>query len=240
MKPRLLATAFLFCFFNSLTAQNIDTTLSAYAKNYSPEKMYLQYDKSSYVPGETIWFKDYLVKGMFPDDDSKTVYVDWIGEKGNILFHSVCAVENASAFGQFEIPSDYTGHFIHVKAYTKWMLNFDSAFLYNHDLKILSDENKGSKIKLIPELNFFPEGGDAVAGMTNKIAFKANDQFGRPIFIKGIIKDNNGSFIDSLKVIHDGMGYFFIFPQPGQTFSASWEDHNGNSYVSQVPAIKAA
>jgi hypothetical protein len=203
--------------------------------------MYLQYDKSSYVPGETIWFKDYLVKGMFPDDDSKTVYVDWIGEKGNILLHSVCAVENASAFGQFEIPSDYTGHFIHVKAYTKWMLNFESAFLYNHDLKILSDEkSQESKIKLIPELNFFPEGGDAVAGMTNKIAFKANDQFGRPIFIKGIIKDNNGSFIDSLKVIHDGMGYFFIFPQPGQTFSASWEDENGNSYMSQLPAIKTS
>lgn len=240
MKPLLYATAFVFYFLNTVTAQNIDTTLSRYAKNYSPEKMYLQYDKSSYAPGETVWFKDYLMKGMFPDDESKTVYIDWIGEEGNIFLHSVCAVENASTFGQFQIPLNYAGHFIHVKAYTKWMLNFDSAFLYNHDLKILSDENKGSKIKLIPELHFFPEGGDAISGMTNKIVFKVNDQFGRPISIKGIIKDNNDSFIDSLNVIHDGMGYFFIFPQQGQTFSASWEDENGNSYVSQLPAIKAS
>lgn len=240
MKPLLYATAFVFCFLNTVTAQNIDTTLSRYAKNYSLEKMYLQYDKSSYAPGETVWFKDYLMKGMFPDDESKTVYIDWIGEKGNILLHSVCAVENASTFGQFQIPLNFTGHFIHVKAYTKWMLNFESAFLYNHDLKILSDENQNSKIKLIPELHFFPEGGDAIAGMTNKIAFKANDQFGRPISIKGIIKDNNGSFIDSLKVIHDGMGYFFIFPQQGQTFSASWEDENGNTYMSQLPEIKTS
>lgn len=240
MKPLFYATAFLFCFLNA-TAQNIDTTLAVYAKDYGQEKMYLQYDKSSYAPGETIWFKDYIMKGMFPDDDSKTVYVDWIGEKGNILLHSVCAVENASTFGQFEIPLNYKGHFIHVKAYTKWMLNFDSDFLYNHDLKILSDEKSpDSKIKLIPELNFFPEGGDAIAGMTNKIAFKANDQYGRPITIKGVIKNNTGAFIDSLKIIHDGMGYFFIFPQQGQTFTASWEDENGTPYTSQLPEIKTS
>ncbi|MEO8823168.1 MAG: hypothetical protein ABI366_06295 [Ginsengibacter sp.] len=240
MKYLLNAAAFLFVFLNS-SAQNIDSTLAIYARDYGQEKMYLQYDKTSYAPGETIWFKDYIMKGMFPDDESKTVYVDWIGEKGNVLLHSVCAVENASTFGQFEIPSNYKGHLIHVKAYTKWMLNFESAFLYNHDLRILSDEkNSNSKIKLIPELNFFPEGGDAIAGMTNKIAFKANDQYGRPINIKGVIKDNTGSFIDSLKIIHDGMGYFFIFPQQGQTFAASWEDENGNSYISQLPEIKSA
>ena len=66
MKPLLYATAFVFCFLNTVTAQNIDTTLSRYAKNYSPEKMYLQYDKSSYASGETVWFKDYLMKGMLP------------------------------------------------------------------------------------------------------------------------------------------------------------------------------
>ena len=240
MKPLIYAAACFFCFLNA-SAQNIDSTLAIYAKKYGQEKMYLQYDKSSYAPGETIWFKDYIMKGMFPADDSKTVYVDWIGENGNILLHSVCAVENASTYGQFVIPSNYKGHFIHVKSYTKWMLNFESDFLYNHDLKILSNEkNPGSKIKLVPELNFFPEGGDAIAGMTNKIAFKANDQYGRPVTITGIIKDNSGTFIDSLKTIHDGMGYFFIFPKPGQTFTVSWEDENGNTLVSSLPVIKTS
>lgn len=238
MKYLLNAVAFLFVFLHT-SAQNIDSTLAIYSRDYGQEKMYLQYDKSSYAPGETIWFKDYIMKGMFPEDGSKTVYIDWIGENGNILLHSVCAVENASTSGQFEIPLNYKGHFIHVKAYTKWMLNFESVFLYTHDLMILSDEKKSnSKIQLLPELNFFPEGGDAIAGMTNKIAFKANDQYGRPINIKGVIKDNTGSFIDSLKIIHDGMGYFFIFPQQGQNFTAAWEDENGKSYISQLPEIK--
>jgi hypothetical protein len=159
MKQLIYGGISLLCFLNA-GAQNIDSTLAIYAKDYGQEKMYLQYDKSSYAPGETVWFKDYLLKGIFPDDESKTVYIDWIGENGNILLHSVCAVENASTFGQFEIPVNYTGQFIHVRAYTKWMLNFDTSFLYNHDLKILADEKKSSaKRKLITELHFFPEGG---------------------------------------------------------------------------------
>ncbi len=150
MKQLAYGAVLFFSILNA-TAQNIDSTLSKYAKDYGQQKMYLQYDKSSYAPGETVWFKDYLMKGMFPDDESKTVYIDWIGENGNILLHSVCAVENASTFGQFEIPANYPGQFIHVKAYTKWMLNFDTSFLYNHDLKILSDQkNRNSKNQYYP------------------------------------------------------------------------------------------
>lgn len=235
MKCLIYVTAFIFCFLDT-SAQNIEATLATYAKDYGQEKMYLHFDKSGYVAGETIWFKLYLMKAMLPDDESKTVYVDWIGEDGNILLHSVCAVQNASTFGQFEIPVNYTGRFIHVKAYTRWMLNFDSKFLYNHDLNILSGE-KEPHATLIPELNFFPEGGDAIAGVMNKIAFKSNDQYGRPVSIRGVIKDDTGAVIDSLKILHDGMGYFFIFPQPGQSFSALWEDESGNSYITKLPTI---
>jgi hypothetical protein len=237
MKYLIYGTAFVFCFLH-VTAQNIETTLDTYAKDYGQERMYLHYDKSAYVPGETIWFKDYLMKGMFPDDESKTAYVDWIGENGDILSHSVWPVENAAAFGQFEIPASYAGRFIHVKAYTGWMLNFNSAFLYDHDLKILSGQ-KGPQSTVIPELNFFPEGGDAIAGVMNKIAFKANDQYGRPVTIKGVIKDDKGAVIDSLRAQHDGMGYCLIYPSPGDSFSALWEDESGNPHITALPTIKA-
>ena len=236
MKYVVQVIACIFCFLDT-SAQNMEATLATYARDYSEEKVYLHYDKSAYVPGETIWFKVYLMNEILPGNESKTIYVDWIGEDGDILSHSLWTVENASAFGQFEIPANYTGRFIHVKAYTKWMLNFNSVFLYNHDIRILSDK-KGPQAKLIPELNFFPEGGDAIAGVANKIAFKANDQYGRPVAIRGVIKNDTGATIDSLNTQHDGMGYFFISPQPGQSFSAFWEDEHGNSHITELPAIK--
>ena len=222
------------------SAQNINSTLVNYATNYGQERIYLNYDKSTYGAGETIWYKAYLMKAINPADDSKTLYVDWTDDSGNLILHSLGPIIDATAFGQFDIPQNYTGKFIHLKAYTKWMLNFDSSFLYNKDIRILSDSIKQTHTKatIIPEVNFFPEGGDAVAGITNKIAFKANDQYGRPVNIKGVIKDNKGGDIAKLTVIHDGMGYFFIMPKEGQTFNAEWTDETGKSHTTQLPAIK--
>ena len=119
------------------------------------------------------------------------------------------------------------------------MLNFDSSFLYNKDIRILSKSAAGSfKNTVIPSLQFFPEGGDAIEGVSNKIAFQANDQWGRPEKIKGIVENNHGEKVDSLRILHDGMGFFFIFPKPGESFTAKWKDEKGTEHVSELPSIK--
>jgi hypothetical protein len=235
----LVVLAFLFS--SPLTfAQNIDTTIEKYATEYGQERPYLHYDKSNYAAGETVWYKVYLMSGIFPADDSKTFYIDWTDDKGKLLLHSLMPVVYATASGQFDIPPTYTGKFIHVKAYTKWMLNFDSSFLYNKDIRILSKTPPitSQKNNLIPSIQFFPEGGDAIEGVTNKIAFKANDQWGRPVKIKGIIVDNHGLKVDSLHTIHDGMGYFYTFPKGGETFTAKWKDEKGTEHVTALPVAK--
>ena len=213
---RYSITVCLFVFFVfQAGAQIIDSTIAVYADQYGQERTYLHYDKSTYAPGETIWFKAYLMSGIFAADASKTFYIDWTDDNGSLLLHSIDPIVDATSNGQFDIPPGYTGKFIHVKAYTKWMLNFDSSFLYNKDIRILSKTTSSPSAKntILSTLQFFPEGGDAIAGIINKIAFKANDQWGRPLKIKGVIQDKEGVVIDSLHVIHDGMGYFFLLPQ---------------------------
>ena len=239
MKRIILSVSIIIFSCLHLTAQDLDSTITTYADKYAQERTYLHYDKSTYAPGETIWFKAYMMKSIYPADDSKTFYVDWTDDKGNLLFHGVTPVVDATTNGQFDIPANYTGSFIHVRAYTKWMLNFDTAFLYNKDIRILL-KNPASQAKntIVPTLEFFPEGGDAIAGLNNKIAFKANDQWGRPVKIKGIVQNNTGTTIDSLRVMHDGMGYFFITPKSGETFTAKWKDEKGADHITSLPAIK--
>jgi hypothetical protein len=240
-KMRQIVPAFIFLFYSLNTAaQNIDSTIEKYGNVYAQERAYLHYDKSTYAAGETIWYKVYLMNGIFPADESKTMYVDWTDDRGNLLSHSMIPIIYATAAGQFDIPAAYSSKFIHVKAYTKWMLNFDSSFLYNNDIRILSKTalNNAQKVAVIPSLQFFPEGGDAIAGIENKIAFKANDQWGKPVKIKGIVQDNHGGFIDSLHTIHDGMGYFFVIPKPGQSFTAKWKDAKGVEHTSVLPPVK--
>jgi hypothetical protein len=241
MKRIIAATCFLLLSFLGAQAQNIDAAIARYANEFGQERMYLHFDKSSYAPGETVWFKAYLMKAIFPSDESKTIYVDWTDDKGNLLLHGVSPVQDAITFGQFDLPQNYQGKFIHVKAYTKWMLNFDSSFLYNKDIRILQNtKGPATKFQLIPEIAFFPEGGDVITGVVNKIAFKANDQFGRPIKIKGIIQNGKKELVDSLRIIHDGMGFFFLNPKPNESFSAKWKDEKGVEHVTQLPDTKTS
>ena len=238
MKRIILVIIFLFSLLH-INAQNVDSTIEKYANEYGQAKAYLHFDKSTYAAGETIWYKAYIMNGIYPSDESKTFYVDVTDDKGKLLLHSIIPVVYAGAAGQFDIPNDYTGKYIHLKAYTKWMLNFDSSFLYNKDIRILSKSAAGSfKNTVIPSLQFFPEGGDAIEGVSNKIAFQANDQWGRPEKIKGIVENNHGEKVDSLRILHDGMGFFFIFPKPGESFTAKWKDEKGTEHVSELPSIK--
>ncbi|MES1215961.1 MAG: hypothetical protein ABUT20_10615, partial [Bacteroidota bacterium] len=240
---RFICAIFLIVFFGTRSlAQNIDSTITAYGTRFGQERTYIHYDKSTYVPGETIWFKAYLMQGIFPADESKTFYIDWTDDKGNLLAHNLSPVVEATTNGQFDIPADYAGQYIHVKAYTKWMLNFDTDFIYNKDLRILNKNAGASAVKntSIPVIEFFPEGGDAIEGLINKIAFKANDQWGRPVKIKGIVQNNSGAKIDSLHVLHDGMGYFFINPKLGESFTARWRDEKGTEHTTPLPPIKSS
>jgi hypothetical protein len=223
-------------------SQTFDSTLAHYNRNYQPEKVWLHYDKDVYQVGETIWFKAYLLDGLFPAQHTKTIYIDWVGDNGEVLAHTVSPVIEGTSNGQLNIPENYSGNFIHVKSYTKWMLNFDSSFIYSKDIRILNKitSPKTNSTTSVTSLEFFPEGGDAIAGISNRVAFKAADQWGLPVAIRGVIEDNNRTIVDSFHATHDGMGSFVFTPVAGTVYTAKWKDVKGIAHTTDLPAIKAS
>lgn len=242
MMRNILCLVFLMPFFLVASAQSLDSTLSKMATNYGAEKVYLHYDKSSYYVGETIWFKAYLMESIFPAAQSKTLYVDWIDDKGTVLSHTVSPVVDAATNGQFDVPAEYKGDFVHVRAYTKWMLNFDTAFLYSKNIRILPKEVSGKRTvaAVTPSLQLFPEGGDVIAGVINKIAFKANDQYGRPVKVKGRLLDGKGTALQSFSSVHDGMGSFAFIPQAGAIYRVKWSDEKNAEHTTDLPQVKTS
>lgn len=243
MKYYLIKTLLIVNIFflpHYLAAQDIASKIERYAEKLSPERAYIHYDKHTYTPGETIWFKAYLLNELTPAFDSKTFYVDWIDDKGNILQHTVSPLVNGVTNGQFEIPSAYKGSSVSVRGYTRWMLNFDTSFIYSKTIPVIIKDTVArlQKVTIIPRLEFFPEGGDAITGINNKIAFKATDQWGRPVNIKGVVTDSKGTRIDSLRVLHDGMGFFMLTPQTGNTYMAKWK-YEKSEQTTPLPTAKA-
>lgn len=242
MKRSVLFAVLSLVLVKTAFTQTIDQTIATYAEKFSQERIYIHYDKSSYAPGETIWFKAYLMDGINPAGDSKNFYIDWTDEKGSIVSRMVLPIVDASTNGQLEIPVEYKGAYLHAKAYTKWMLNFDTAFLYNRDIRIIGGKPVAGvappKPTIIPTLEFFPEGGDIIEGIPCRVAFKANDQWGRPVKIKGSVYSSNGNKMDSLRITHDGMGTISLTPVAGETYIAKWKDEKGAPYTTTLPATK--
>lgn len=223
-----------------LQAQDINIKIEQYATKHSAEKVHVHFDKDVYAPGETIWFKAYLYNEFTAALDSKTFYLDWFDEKGKLLYHTVSPLLDGCSYGQFQLPEDFKNSYIHVIGYTKWMLNFDSSFFYSKTIKIISKTNTPvlEKKKPISEITFFPEGGDLVQDLANKVAFKATDQWGEPVTARGVILNNVNKVVDSFKTIHDGMGHLYMFPQQGETYIAKWRDPSNVEHLTPLPQVK--
>ncbi|MBS1627011.1 MAG: hypothetical protein JSR09_05925 [Bacteroidetes bacterium] len=215
--------------------------LAVYKENFQQEKIHIHFDRNIYKKGETIWYKAYLLTGNDLSDYSRNFYVDWYDNQGRLIKHTIAPIFQSSARGQFEIPENYMGEWLHVKAYTKWMLNFDTAFLYNNDIRIYQiNNNVQVKANIIPttSINFFPEGGDIIAGTTANIAFLANDKNGKPVNVRGAIFNSKKQLIDSFLSIHDGMGSFTIDAEENESYTCNWVDEFGIHHTNNLPAVK--
>src|SRR6266498_363173 len=223
------------------TLQSVKANIEQYGTNFPQEKIYIQFDKPAYAPGETIWYKAYLMAGIDVSTISTNIYFDFADADGNLSMHAVEPAVHSSADGNFDIPSSFNGKSIHIKAYTKWMLNFDSSFLYNKDITVIQTKPvaaKNTTLQVKASVQFFSEGGDCIAGINNKVAFKAITFNGKPCNIKGVVVNSKGESVAELKCVHDGMGFFYLEPQANETYTAKWKDEKGASYQTALPDFK--
>ena len=114
------AVAVLFFFITIFSikskAQVFDSLLNIYEEDYPHEKIHIQFDRTMYNTGETIFYKLYVMSGLDLPSTSKNVYVNWYDNNGNYIKQGAAPLFQSSAKGSFEIPATYKGDFIKVKA----------------------------------------------------------------------------------------------------------------------------
>jgi len=226
-----------------LNAQVIENTINLYGVNFPQEKIHLHFDKETYLPGETIWFKAYLFEEYLPSTRSTNFYASIYDENGKLIQQQLCPIFNGTADGHFKIPDSLQSKQLICRAYTNWMLNFDTTFLYTKAIKLVNNDAKADNSKQTKKvsLQFFPEGGDVIEGTKNTIAFKANYSNGLPFNINGVIKkQETGEEIMPVQSAHDGMGRFDIDIQPSEKFYVEWLDDKGNKQQTYLPNAKPA
>lgn len=218
----------------------IDSVLNQIKQLPETEKCYLTLDKSIYLPGDTVWFKAYVFSASMQASISKNLYVDAANQKGLVIGHEVFPVANGIAKGQFVIPKEYTDSYLHIQAYTKYMHTLDSTAVYYNVLPVYQPA-KSSLItnqKPIIKLTLYPEGGNMIVDMPNRIAFKVTNQFNQPVHVKGNVIDNEGSDLSPIETDKNGMGNLYLFIDKDKTYTINCVDDQGNKYVEKLNSIK--
>lgn len=238
---KIVVLTFIFIVaLTNIQAQRIDSLLNILDENYPQEKIHLHLDKLYYNPGETIWFKAYLVTDNLPTTLSKTCYAELIDEKGTLLQRKMMPVLESGAASSFDLPDTLRSNKLFIRAYTSWMLNFDSSLLTILPIHIISVKPAAKKPEVTPvyTLTLFPEGGDLVQGINSIVAFKATDQEGTPIAVAGNVVDDKGKQITTFKSVHDGMGNFSLQPLATNKYKAVWKDKKGIQHETPLPLAK--
>ncbi len=96
-------------------------------------------------------------------------------------------------------------------------------------------------------VDFFPEGGDLVAGVPNRVYFQARTTLDKPAELSGSIVDDRGQVVASAVTLNDatqpganqGMGNFEFTPETGKTYQLRIESPTGIDGKYPLPEPKA-
>jgi hypothetical protein len=61
---------------------------------------------------------------------------------------------------------------------------------------------------------------------------------GSPVKVKGVVTNGKNKVEDSIRTLHDGMGFVLLTPQEGVTYSAKWKDEKGVERTTALPKTK--
>jgi len=245
----------------SIALISIVSVLNAQENKEVPdiESVYLHTDRVNYTLGESLWYKAYLVypyKNLLYSK-SNILYVELISPESKIIARNKTRIENGLGHGDFKLtdsigvkkPGTYQ-----IRAYTNWNRNFSENFVFKKNIEVFAvfdaavdqgaqatKQKKKTNLGIEPpkkayDIQFFPEGGSLLEGVNNIIAFKAVDDNGLPISLKGNVYTASDSLVTLFGTMHDGMGKFQLHPKKGHRYYAKvFTDNEANAITVPLP-----
>ena len=200
---------------------------------YPREKVYLHLDNNAYLVGDSIWYKAYVVRAssLRPTELSRVLYVELLDDGGQVLERQQVRIDSCGgATGCFKLERPISDGFHEIRAFTREMLNWGDHACYSRVVPVF-EENKGQLDIVVPDekwklptrakrpydfgskkerrLNFYPEGGNRIEGLRQRIAYQLTDGDGQACSDTLEIYDAEQLLAISVP-LHEGRGTFEI------------------------------
>ncbi|MCD9016463.1 hypothetical protein [Parachryseolinea silvisoli] len=188
--------------------------LAAFYENRLPVKLHLFFNQPAYYPGDTAYFHISFLseQGLRGIGGRQIIQVSLMDGQNTPVIRQQVLIRDGFGYNQLVIPPSLPAGMYTVTAYSNWMNNFDKSLLYQTRLPIVTEKSLAGSPIYTPA--FYPEGGNLVQQVSNKIVMT-----GAPGTQNDIVT-SSGSTVATCTLDSAGLGFFFLTPQPGETYTA--------------------
>ena len=210
----------------TFTVTQIKDAFTKRLENTPKEFTYIHTDREIYLAGEEVLFKIYLITYPLIDTSalSKVCYIYLCNNDGKIVQTQVLKVKDKSSYGVLAIPKTMDKGEYYMVATTMWMQNFNNKTGHFKKISILkpSAEKAQKPLKKAKdiEIGFFPESGNLVNGVDQKIGVRSLDENGESVDITVNIKNSKEVVLQTFNTGILGLTTFILNTEAGEVYTA--------------------
>lgn len=158
--------------FESAFIKLLKEKFKSFYNNTSQDRLYVQTDKTLYLPGETLWLTAFLrdEQTLQPSSKSDIVHIELITPKGTVAKHYKIVAANGSAQSDIDLAG-LVGGIYKLKAYTQYQQNDKNLLAFEKEITIQSTVQPRLKMKMEFEKKAYGKGDNVVA----KLELNKND-----------------------------------------------------------------
>lgn len=201
-------------------------------KSQTLSQIFVHTDRGAYFPGDTVWFKAYVMNEGLLDAGSHNLYLNMGNGDGVIQQRSVMLLKNGMAAGHLVVPRQSIANNFFLNAYTTAMATRPELY-YIKTIPVSQESTTAPSASSTSfqdneiQLEIYPIGGSFIAGVDNELLIKSYFKEGKGVSTSGRITDSAGKL--SIPFYTDSMGYtrIKINPEPSNAYQVFWRRADG-------------
>ncbi len=232
--------------FSQSHISNLKNSLENHRNQFPYEKVYLHTDKPHYQLNDTIWIKAYgtIENGALNPQPTATVplYINLYQiNKNEPVLQETMRLENGLGLGDMVLPRDLNPGVYHVIAYTDFSDQSEKDYLFAKDIWV--GDIRDAFVPRIAledhlELDFFPEGGDLVEGLSSTVGIKATGSKGLGMPFYGYLVNDKKDTLERFESNFMGMGRVNLTPKKGEKYKAYVKTNQMDWKAFELPSHK--
>lgn len=221
----------IFFFVNAMAQQSIadlSKKFEEYQAKTEQSKLHLIFNQTKFVPGDSVWFKAYLLDQNFKKIEGKQLLnVDLVNSNGESQLHFMFAINWGVGYNQFVIPETLSAGIYLISVYSDDFNSTETKILFTKQINIVRNKKillngKSAKVGI--------EGGSLVNNVPNKVSvFTYKSKTPIQLF------DFKGQLINQSIADDTGVASFVLIPQQGISYHLQVA---GDSTIVHIPAAK--